>query len=249
VRLSTRLGAVCLAAAAMASVGAGPALAAGEPVNQQPPAVSQPGSTLTTTDGVWVGATQPFVYAWYRCAGPEEASCIAVPGQASPTYAVTGLDAGSRIRSRVTASNPLGSASVFSAPTPAFPVAQPAPAVGPHALGRLSPFPVLAVTGRVRGMHTRITGLLVRGPAGAQVRVTCGGRCRAHQVRASIGPNRRVRLKKAQRVYRAGAVLDVRVTGAAKIGKFTRLRMRNDRAPTRSDRCLAPGAAVPSACS
>jgi hypothetical protein len=243
------LGPAALAAAVLALAGAATAFAAGEPVNRGSPVVSQSGNTLSTTDGTWVGATRPFTYAWYRCAGADVASCIAVPGQTASTYTVTGLDAGSRIRSQVTASNPLGSSSAFSGATAAFPVAQPSPATGPTAVPRLSPFPVLVVTGRVRGGHTRITGLLVRGPAGARVSVTCGGRCHARKVTATIGSRRSTRLKKAQRVYRSGAVLDVRVTGRAKIGKFTRLRMRSGRAPARSDRCLAPGAVAPSACS
>ena len=248
-RLSRRLGAAGLAAVVLVLAGAACALAAGEPVNRQSPVVSQTGSTLATTDGAWVGATEPFSYAWYRCADTELASCIVVPGQNRPTYTVTGLDAGNRIRSQVTASNPLGSSSAFSAPTAAFPVAQPSPAVGPHALARLSPFPVLVVTGRVRGARTRITGMLARGQAGARVSVACSGRCHARTVTATIGSNRRVRLKRAQRLYRAGAVLEVRVTGRLRIGKFTRLRLHKGRVPTRSDQCLAPGAAAPSACS
>jgi hypothetical protein len=249
VRLSVRLGVAALAAAVVALAAGASALAAGEPVNREAPQLSQSGSVLTTTDGVWIGQTRPFAYAWYRCADADVSSCIVVPGQTAPTYTVTGLDAGSRIRSLVTASNPLGPASAFSAPTAPFPVSQPSPATGPNALPRLSPFPVLVITGRVRGAHTRITGMLVRGPVGARVSVTCGGRCAAHRVTTTIGSKRRVRLKKAQRVYRAGAVLDVRVTGRAKIGKFTRLRMRSGRAPARSDRCLAAGSAAPSACS
>jgi hypothetical protein len=249
VRLRARLGAAALAAAVPAILAAASALAAGEPVNREPPQLSLSGSVLTTTDGVWIGQTRPFAYAWYRCADAEVSSCIVVPGQTAPTYAVTGLDAGSRVRSLVTASNPLGPSSAFSAPTAPFPVSQPSPATGPHALPRLSPFPVVVITGRVRGAHTRITGMLVRGPAGARVSVTCGGHCSARRVTATIGSKRRVRVKKAQRVYRTGAVLEVRVTGRARIGKFTRLRMRSGRAPARADRCLPAGSAAPSACS
>ena len=225
------------------------AYAAGEPVNGEPPTVTQSGSTLTTTDGMWVGVTRPFAYAWFRCADASPGSCLEVPGQTSPTYPITSLDAGNRIRSRVTGSNPVGSASAFSARTAAFPVSAPSPAIGgPAALPRLSPFPVVVVIGRTRGARTRITGLLVRGPAGAKVTLSCNRRCRVRGGATKIGAKRRVRLKRAERLYREGAVLDVRVTGRGKVGKFTRLRMRDRIAPARVDRCLMPGSVAPTRC-
>lgn len=226
-------------------------------MNREPPVVTRSGSTLTTTDGMWVGVTQPFTYSWFRCADASPDSCLEVPGQTAPTYPITGLDAGNRIRSRVTGSNPVGSASAFSAPTPSFPVEAPAPTRGPGAptggptapavLPRLSPFPVLVVTGRSRGARTRITGLLVRGPAGAKVSLRCNRRCRVRGA-STIGATRRVRIRRAERLYRAGAVLDVRVTGRGRVGKFTRLRIRAGLAPARVDRCLAPGSTAPRSC-
>ncbi len=238
------------AVAAALLVPAPGANAAGEPLNREPPVVTQSGSTLTTTDGMWVGVTRPFAYAWFRCADASPGNCLEVPGQTSPTYPITSLDAGNRIRSRVTGSNPVGSASAFSAPTAAFPVSAPSPPLigGPPALPRLSPFPVVVVIGRTRGARTRITGLLVRGPTGAKVTVSCNRRCRVRGGATRIGAKRRVRLKRAERLYRRGAVLDLRVTGRGKVGKFTRLRMRNGLAPARVDRCLAPGSVAPTRC-
>lgn len=225
--------------------------AAGEPVNREPPLVTQSGSTLTTTDGMWVGVTRPFAYAWFRCADASAESCLEVPGQTSPSYPITRLDAGNRIRSRVTGSNPVASSSAFSAPTPPFPVATPSPpgSRSPTLLPRrLSPFPVVVVTGRTRGTRTRITGLLVRGPKGATVTLSCNRRCRVRPGATRIGSKKRVRLKRAERLYRAGAVLDVRVTGRSRVGKLTRLRMRDGQAPGRVDRCLAPGSFSPGPC-
>ena len=85
----------------------------------------------------------------------------------------------------------------------------------------------------------------MRGPTGARVAVSCRGACRARPFGGRIPAGRRVRLKKGELLYRAGAILEIRVTGRAKVGKFTRLRMRRGRAPARLDRCLAPGAAQP----
>lgn len=226
-------------------------LAAGEPVNREAPVVTQSGSALTTTDGMWVGVTRPFTYSWFRCADPSLDSCLEVPGRTSPTYPITSLDAGNRIRSRVTGSNPVGSSSAFSAPTPPFPVSAPAAPVtgGPTLLPRrLSPFPVVVVTGRTRGARTRITGLLVRGPAGAKVTLTCNRRCRVRRGSTTIGAKKRVRIRRAERLYRAGAVLDVRVSGRERVGKFTRLRIRDGQAPRRLDRCLGPGSSSPVHC-
>lgn len=241
-----------IAAAGALAVVAGPSEAqtppAGQPVNRVAPVVTQSGSTLTTTTGTWVGATGPFTYEWLRCADATAASCIVVPGQTRPTYVLSGLDAGGRLRSRVTASNPVGASAALSAPTAAVPAPAPT-ATGPRALPRLSPFPVLVVTGRARGARTRITGLLVRGPAGATVAVSCRSRCRARPFTRRIGSSRRLRLKKGELLYRAGAIIEIRVGSRTRVGKFVRLRIRSGRAPSRLDRCLAPRASTPSACS
>ncbi len=70
------------------------------------------GRTLTSSTGVWSG-TEPmtFTYVWLRC----HPDCTVVGD--GPSYAVSAEDAGSTIRSRVTATNPAGSASESSAPT------------------------------------------------------------------------------------------------------------------------------------
>ena len=249
-------GPIAAAGAALALV-TGPGAAAqtppaGQPVNREAPVVTQSGTTLTTSDGTWVGATRPFTYEWLRCADASPASCLVVPGETRATYTITGLDAGARLRSRVTGSNPAGSSTAVSAPTAAVP-APPGPAPAPGAPGRrvvprLSPFPVLVVTGRTNGARTRITGLLVRGPAGARVTVSCRGACRARPFTRRIGRSRRLRLTKGQLVYRSGAVIELRITGRGKIGKYVRLRIRTARAPTRLDRCLAPDATAPTRC-
>ena len=52
----------------------------------------------------------------------------------------------------------------------------------------------------------------------------------------------------AHRVLRPGAVLQIRVTKAGTIGKYTRLRIRRGRPPNRIDRCLVPGGKRPVHC-
>lgn len=248
-RMARRTAALaCGLALAAAVTQAVPARGAGGPVNKAPPAVFQVNRTLETSDGEWVGATRPFAYGWYRCSDATVASCQELAGQNAYRYTLTTADEGSRMRSLVTASNEVGSTSRFSAPT--GPIAAVAPP--PNRPGRplrLEPFPVIVIAGRQRRRLTRITDFLVRGQARARVSVSCRGRgCPIRTVRGTIGSARRVRLRRAQRVYRAGSVIEIRVWAANRIGKFTSIRFRRGRAPARTDSCLEPGARRPSPC-
>lgn len=225
------------------------ALAAGEPINQSAPEVTRAGLNLSTTDGSWLGQTRPFAYEWLRCTGTEIGSCSPIAGETRPTYVITRADLDSRIRSRVTASNEAGSA---QAPSPATGVVEEQlfPAQPPPKPSFLTPRPIVVIAGVRRGRFTSVDELSVRGPAGAIVRVSCLGRgCPVRRLSTRIGARKRLRLRRAERTYRAGAVLEIRVIDAARerIGKFTRVKFRN-RTPSRSDSCLKPGARRPSAC-
>jgi hypothetical protein len=68
------------------------------------------------------------------------------------------------------------------------------------------------------------------------------------RARATIPRAERVRVRKAQRVYRAGLVIEIRVTGEDRVGKYTKIRFRRGRTPARSDACLQPGSSKPTAC-
>ena len=90
------------------------------PAGTTGPSVSgtpQEGATLTTSDGTWSGTTPlTYTYAWQRC-DTTGTTCTAIPGAVAKTYTVTGTDVGSRLRSRVTATNGAGSATAGSALT------------------------------------------------------------------------------------------------------------------------------------
>ena len=123
--------------------------------------------------------------------------------------------------------------------------------VGPVAVGlkRLRPFPVLVIAGRLRGSRTRINTFVVRGPRRAKVSVRCKGRgCPFGRITGTIGKRKRLRVRRAQRTFRAGQVLESRVTGRNRIGKFTRITFRRGKAPRRFDSCLRPAARKPSRC-
>ena len=232
--------AACLAACAVPAALHAQAPQSG-PVNQAPPTISRSGDTLSTDSGSWVGA-QNFIYDWLRCSGTDTGSCgRPVTGAIEPTYELSTADAGSYLRVRVTASNPSGSNSSLSEPF--GPIANaPAPEL-------LRPFPVVVLTGRERGRITSITGFTVRGPRGALVAARCSGRgCPFRSARKRIGSARRVRLRDAEGLYSAGNAIEVRVTAQGRVGKFTRIRIRRDRVPARTDSCLQPGARRPSPC-
>ena len=55
-------------------------------------------------------------------------------------------------------------------------------------------------------------------------------------------------MRKLRHSYRAGAVIDIRVTKANTIGKFVRIMIRDGQRPKRVDRCLEPGKSKPIGC-
>lgn len=252
-----RLRAVLLAGVAMLCA-TSVAAAAGEPVNQSAPVVTRAELELTTTDGSWIGQTQPFTYAWLRCPNAFLESCSPIPGEEGSTYTLRREDIGARIRSRVTASNAAGSASEPSAEVGPvteglFPAAAPDPEPEPEPRpALLRPKPVVTIGGLRRGRFTFVNELSVTGPEGALVRLRCRGRgCPVRRISTRIPRRGRVRLRRAQRTYRAGALLQIRVVDpqGERIGKFTGARFRSrGRTPRTNNACLEPGERSPSPC-
>jgi hypothetical protein len=89
----------------------------GAPKNTVEPSVSgsaRQGQTLTARVGSWTGATPiAYAYQWLRC-NAAAGNCVALAGQTKPSYVVASTDLSSRLRVRVTASNPRGSATATS---------------------------------------------------------------------------------------------------------------------------------------
>jgi plastocyanin len=131
-----------------------------------------------------------------------------------------------------------------------------------QALARLmSPFPVVRISGIVRKRGIKLRLLSVNGPIGAKVRLRCRGRgCPfRRQSRTVAAPTRSateaapatglVRIRRfSRRVLRVGATLKVYVTRPDAIGKYTWLKVKKGRPPTRVDRCLQPGDPNPVSC-
>lgn len=224
---------------------------AAPPVNTAGPSVSgsaRTGNTLTATSGSWSGRVAgdpPFAFQWQRCSSPGGASCSNVSGATRATYTVGTADVGRFVRVVVEAEG-LGRAAT-TAPDPAL---GPVPAAaGMVQFALLRPFPIVVIAGRLRGTRTRIGDFVVRGPSRARVSLRCTGRrCPFHRIGAAIGKRKRLRIHRAQRTFRAGQVLEVRVTGTNRIGKYTRIAFRRRRTPRRVDLCLSPVMAKPTPC-
>jgi len=110
----------------------------------------------------------------------------------------------------------------------------------------LRPFPIVRIRGYSTSAGTHVTLLSVRAPRSARVRATCVGRgCHAIAPVILAPP---VRVRAFERFFRAGTVLQIRVTQAATIGKYTSFRIRARHAPRRLDRCVVPWRWAPARC-
>jgi Putative metal-binding motif len=100
--------------------------------------------------------------------------------------------------------------------------------------------------------HTRVLRLTVRdAPVGAIARVKCrGDGCprKAKRLKSTGGKELRFAPFLAGRKLKPGAVVEVRITLADRIGKVARYRIRNRKTPLTKVRCLQPGAKRPTAC-
>lgn len=213
-----------------------------DPSNEVPPAITgelELGQPLELFTGQWSG-TQPIFFGiqWQSCRTRRPRDCVDITGATEPSYVPTVADLNERLRALVTADNARpGSQSL------ATPLTEPL-------VGRLlSPFPRVAIGGRLAPAGARLTLLRVRGPSGALVAARCRGRtCPPERIRRSIGSKGVVRIRKLERRLGAGARLVIRVTRPSVIGKYTRFRIRRNKPPARLDACLLPGSRRPVAC-
>ena len=234
------------------------------PANSTPPQITgtaRHGELLTATQGSWTGtAPLSYTYVWERCDG----GCTQVATGA--LYGVAAADVGKQLKVTVTAAGPGGSAaaSAITGTVAAKPPAggsggggstggggtTPVTTPGTTRLRKLSPFPVVAIGGRVFRSGVLVSQLRVfRAPRGATVTVTCRGRgCPFRRARRRIRRRSGLRLRSLERRLRSGTVIVIVVRKGNAIGKYTRLRVRRGAPPARIDRCIRPGARRPSAC-
>jgi PKD repeat protein len=108
---------------------------------------------------------------------------------------------------------------------------------GPRKL--LAPFPVVRLAGELKqNGNTEIDRLSVRAPKASDVTVDCHGRSCPFRSRTRAVKKHRVGFPGLERVLRPGLVISVYVTDPHKIGKFTSFKLRDGKAPRRTDSCL-----------
>ena len=101
--------------------------------------------------------------------------------------------------------------------------------------------PLVRFVGSPTATGAHLDLLTVAAPRGARIGVRCrGGGC-PYRHKRTTSKGKTVKLRRLARNYRAGAVIEIRVTKPETIGKFTRLRIVAGRTPKRIDRCLNPG--------
>jgi hypothetical protein len=115
-----RVGSALAIVLALAAGVARGSTAAAPPANTSSPTVTgtaQQGQTLTATTGTWTGDTPiTYTFQWQRC-DVQGATCGAIAGAASQTYAVGAGDVGGTLRVAVTATNATNTSSAVSGPT------------------------------------------------------------------------------------------------------------------------------------
>jgi hypothetical protein len=89
------------------------------------------GQTLSATEGTWSNAPTSFAYQWLRCpssgGAADGSDCATIGGATTTAYVVAAGDVGSRLRVRVTATNPDGSAAAASNATELVTATAPGP--------------------------------------------------------------------------------------------------------------------------
>ena len=110
----------------------------------------------------------------------------------------------------------------------------------------MTPFPLVRIRGRLTTGGARITLLTVRAPTGAHLAVRCIGRSCAR--RSWARATKLTRLSRFETRLKAGTRLEIRITRAGMIGKFTAITIRRGAPPLRRDRCLVPGRSAPTRC-
>jgi hypothetical protein len=121
----------------------------------------------------------------------------------------------------------------------------------------MQPFPVVRIAGSDSALGVTLRLVAVQAPIGAHITVTCRGHgCPTRSVSAIAvaskkkrgGPAAVVAFRRFERSLRAGVTLEIRITKAGQIGKYTGFTIRRGKLPVRVDMCLSPGASQPMVC-
>jgi hypothetical protein len=125
--------------------------------------------------------------------------------------------------------------------------------VAPSGLRLMQPFPTVRIAASRSGAGIRLRLLSIRATAGARIGVSCSGKgcpVRSQSRVAAAGKPTAAALefRRFERFLRPGVVLEIRISKAGEIGKYTRFAVRRRRLPARSDACVGSAAGKPIAC-
>ena len=127
----------------------------------------------------------------------------------------------------------------------------------PQSMSVMQPFPVVRIAGAESHTGARLSLLSVQAPVGAKIVVSChGSGCPTRLLSTIAGASTRrpvtgtvvIGFRRFQRTLRVGVTLEIRVSRAGQIGKFTRFSIRRGRLPVRFDSCLDPLGKKPIVC-
>lgn len=115
-------------------------------------------------------------------------------------------------------------------------------------LSEILPFPVVRIAGVRFATGVKLRLLRVETPPGARIEVECRGRGCPVKLQSLLVTSTRVEavtvaFPRFERFLRAGVALEIRVSKAGQIGKYTRFLIRHGRPPKREDSCLEAASA------
>jgi hypothetical protein len=112
----------------------------------------------------------------------------------------------------------------------------------------MQPFPIVRITSTGTRSGVKLTQLSVLASPGAQITVQCRGRAcpmkaqtvkvQSHVAKARKRPSPFTEFRRFERFLAAGVSLEIRVSKAGVIGKYTRFVVRRAKLPLRFDACL-----------
>jgi hypothetical protein len=124
-------------------------------------------------------------------------------------------------------------------------VASEAIEVTPPPLHLMRPFPIVRITATRVSSGVRLKLLSVQASSAARITVACRGHgcpVKSQTRAASAGKVRSsaVEFRRLERFLPAGVTLEIRISKAGVIGKYTRFAIRRGRSPARFDACVGP---------
>jgi hypothetical protein len=203
------------------------------------PSSPRVGDTVSLVSSSTDSASPITAFAW----DPAGTGAFAAGG---PAMTTTFSSAGShRVQLRVADANGLSSVASELIPVSA-------------SLPLMQPFPVVRIAGAGTRAGIKLRLLSVLAAPGAQITVQCKGRAcpmrfqmvkvKSHVAKAGKRPSPFVEFRRFERFLAAGVTLEIRVSKAGVMGKYTRFVVRRGKLPLRFDACLAGVGVKPVGC-